>query len=81
MNSRKELKEVNVLSLDGGGSLGVMEAIILEDIMNAVTLLVNEPKTIQPWLTSKSFFETAEVRQSFSELLSNVQNPIQPHGK
>ena len=69
------------MSFDGGGSKGVMEMIILEDILNAATLLVSEPKTIEPWLTSKSFFETAEVRQSFSNLLSNVQKPIQPHGK
>ena len=74
-------KEVNVLSFDGGGSKGVMEAIILEDIMKAARLLVSEPKTIQPWLTSKSFFTTTEGRESFSNLLSNVQDPIQPHGE
>ena len=81
MNSRKKVKDINVLSFDGGGSKGVMEAIILEDIMNTATLLVKEPKTIQPWITSKSFFETTEERQTFSNLLSNVQDPIKPHGK
>ena len=81
MNSRKLVKDINVLSFDGGGSKGVMEAIILEDIMNTTTLLVKEPKTIERWVKSKSFFSTVEERQSFSNLLSNVENPIKPHGK
>ena len=78
MDSRKE---VNVLSFDGGGARGVMEMIILEDIMNTTTLLTTQPKSIQSLLTSKSFFQTVEERQSFSNLLSNVQAPIHPTGK
>ena len=78
MDSRKE---VNVLSFDGGGATGVMEMIILDDIMNTTTLLTTQPKSIQSLLTSKSFFQTVEERQSFSNLLSNVQAPIHPTGK
>ena len=78
MDSRKE---VNVLSFDGGGSRGVMEMIILEDIMNSATLLTTEPKKIEPWLASKSFFQMADERNSFCTLLSNVQEPIHPTSK
>ena len=37
--SNKEKKPYNILSLDGGGSRGVMEAVILKDLMSCLTLV------------------------------------------
>ena len=38
----------DILSLDGGGSRGVMELVILRDVMNTVTLLKDDPKLFIP---------------------------------
>ena len=35
--------KLNVLSIDGGGSRGVMEAMILDDLMRLVTLMIRNP--------------------------------------
>ena len=34
----------NILSFDGGGSLGLLEAQILQDVMNLATVLRDNPK-------------------------------------
>ena len=78
MNFREE---VNVLSFDGGGTLGVMEMVILQDIMNTATLLKTNPKVIQSFLTSETLFHKRQEKEAFSELLSTVKDPIQAHGK
>lgn len=78
MNFREE---VNVLSFDGGGTLGVMEMVILQDIMNTATLLKEDPKVIQRFLRSETVFHKRQEREAFSEVLSTVKDPIQAHGK
>ena len=78
MNFREE---VNVLSFDGGGTLGVMEMVILQDIMNTATLLKEDPKVIQRFLRSETVFHKRQEREAFSEVLSTVKEPIQAHGK
>ena len=71
-------KDLNILSFDGGGTLGVMEMVILEDIMNAATLLKTNPKAIQPFLASDTLFDLSAERESFSQLLSTVEDSIHP---
>ena len=43
---RERNKGFDVLSFDGGGTKGVMEAVIMKDIMNMATLLIRNPKLI-----------------------------------
>ena len=71
-------KDLNILSFDGGGTLGVMEMVILEDIMNTATLLKTNPKAIQPFLASDTLFDLSAERESFSQLLSTVEDSIHP---
>ena len=37
------MTEFDILSFDGGGSKGVMEMVLLQDVMNMVTLLTQNP--------------------------------------
>ena len=43
----KRNKGFDVLSFDGGGTKGVMEAAIMKDIMNMATILIKNPKSIE----------------------------------
>ena len=43
---RERNKGFDVLSFDGGGTKGVMEAVIMKDIMNMATILIRNPKSI-----------------------------------
>ena len=44
---RERNKGFDVLSFDGGGTKGVMEAVIMKDIMNMATILIKDPKSIE----------------------------------
>ena len=46
---RSRNKGFDILSFDGGGTLGVMEAMILKHIMNTVTILVNNQAEMKDW--------------------------------
>ena len=37
-------RKLNILSIDGGGSRGVMEAMLLDDVMRLVTLVKSNPQ-------------------------------------
>ena len=70
----------NVLSFDGGGSLGIMEAIILQDLMNMATTLRDHPQKILKILKNehKNLFAKPETRQRMAQLINEVSNPIHP---
>ena len=81
MTHRKKL--LNILSFDGGGALGVMEIIILQDIMNTATLLKTNPKAIEPFISSNTLFDSGDSEnpnstETFSKLLMTVEDPIHP---
>ena len=40
------MKEFHVLGIDGGGSKGLMEAIIIQDVMNAATVIAHNPDRV-----------------------------------
>jgi hypothetical protein len=42
----RKMKEFDILSFDGGGSKGAMEVAIIQDVMNAVTLICQDPKGV-----------------------------------
>ena len=41
-------RKLNILALDGGGSRGVMEAMILDDVMRLVTMMIYNPDRYLP---------------------------------
>jgi len=59
---------LNILSIDGGGGRGVMEAMILDDIMRMVTLMITEP---QPELAEIIETTNDEARKSLYQNPSN----------
>ena len=68
----QERMPYNILSLDGGGSRGVMEAVILKDVMAALTLVKRGE------LADMVNFDTEEARKRMREKLDGVEAPIHP---
>ena len=70
----------DILSFDGGGSKGVMEVVILKDIMNLATLIQEDPSKIMSKLSDpKGLFVSKDQRIEFAQLLDEgVPNPIHP---
>ena len=63
----------NILSLDGGGSRGVMEALILKDVMACLTLV--EKDELKADMVN---FTTKETRAKMREKLDSVRHPMHP---
>ena len=80
---RNRNKGFDVLSFDGGGTKGVMEAVIVKDIMNMATLLIRNPEKIKA-LCIKILKENPNVDdqpddlKKISELLEGVKSPVHP---
>ena len=73
------MKEFDILSFDGGGSKGVMEMVLLQDVMNTVTLLTQNPDKLFKMISQKDdLFTTATERCELADELKYVQNPIHP---
>ena len=41
-----KMKEFHILAIDGGGSKGLMEALIIQDVMRAATLILQNPTKV-----------------------------------
>ena len=82
MDNQKE-KDVHILSFDGGGTRGVMEVFILNDIMKTATILRDDPGRIQEIiLDSNGDFILADKEiKSMKEVVESVLNPIHPTGR
>ena len=75
------MKEFHILAIDGGGSKGLMEALILQDVMNATTVLKQNPDRVLEILQSgKEMFGLEEARQEFIKemLMVEDQKAIHP---
>ena len=58
-----KMREFDILSFDGGGSKGVMEMVLLQDVMNTVTLLTQNPDKLFKMIGQKDdLFTTATER-------------------
>ena len=74
------LAEIHVLSLDGGGSRGIMESIMLEHIMDLSTLMTKKPGKITQILRKGGFqLDAPEVGKKFQSLIELEKlSPIHP---
>ena len=74
------MREFDILSFDGGGSKGVMEMVILQDVMNTVTLLTRNPEKVLKLVSKndKNMFATSAERCQFANLIKDMENPIHP---
>ena len=77
---RNRNKGFDVLSFDGGGTKGVMEAVIVKDIMNMATLLIRNPEKIKDLcIKILEIQDPAEdVLKGIAELLKGVESPVHP---
>ena len=80
---RNRNKGFDVLSFDGGGTKGVMEAVIVKDIMNMATLLIENPEKIKD-LCIKILEENPDEDEqpndlkNIAKLLKGVESPVHP---
>ena len=70
-NIEKGQKELNILSLDGGGSRGIMESIMLGHIMNLATIIKENPSCVKEVIKANDWSEIYPV-------ISSHPNPIHP---
>ena len=73
----------------GGGARGIMELMILDDVMRAITLLTKEQDLLKNSPLGKflditkdqenqDIFKELQHRTEFKNLLENIRNPIHP---
>ena len=80
---RNRNKGFDVLSFDGGGTKGVMEAVIAKDIMSMATLLIRNPDKIKD-VCIKILKENPDEDdqpndlKKIAELLKGVESPVHP---
>ena len=67
----EDLKEIHVLSLDGGGSRGIMESIMLGHIMNLATIMKDNPGKIRD-------LDVMNLDQDTIEMIECQPNPLHP---
>jgi len=71
-------EEIHVLSLDGGGSRGIMESIMLGHIMDLSTLMTKKPSKIIEILDNFQL-DGPEVGKKFQSLIEREKlSPIHP---
>ena len=70
-NGEKRQIELNILSLDGGGSRGIMESIMLGHIMNLATIMKETPIYIKEVIKNNDWSEIYPV-------ISSHPNPTHP---
>ena len=70
--------EIHVLSLDGGGSSGIMESIMLGHVMDLSTLMMEKPSKITEILSNFEL-DDPEVGRQFQSLIEHENlSPIHP---
>ena len=80
---RNRNKGFDVLSFDGGGTKGVMEAVIVKDIMNMATLLIQNPEKIKDLCIkilekNPDEDELTDDLRKIAKLLEGVESPVHP---
>ena len=67
------VNEIHVLSLDGGGSRGLMEAVNLDHIMKLATAMKNDPERIENIIGGDQRMEQKETVDTIVEVISEVK--------
>ena len=70
--------EVYVLSFDGGGSRGIMEAIMLDHIMKIATLMRDQPEDILTLISEDGKLEKFETRENLKQMINHMLEPVHP---
>ena len=74
--SKNSRKNVHILSLDGGGSRGIMEVILLDHIMNLTTVMVKNPEHI---ITLLDKVNIPDMHSFTKYILNHIEgDPIHP---
>ncbi|XP_046840732.1 uncharacterized protein LOC124434856 isoform X1 [Xenia sp. Carnegie-2017] len=77
-------KRIDILSFDGGGSRGVMEVKILDDVLRLATIVLKTPETVKYLVKEENddkeenFLEDRAVRERLINDLRDVKDPIHP---
>ena len=68
----------NILSFDGGGSRGIMEVAVLDYVMRLVTILTQNPNSLEYLIEDGTFGVDQNKIQTLVAKISNVTDPIHP---
>lgn len=71
-------RNANILSFDGGGSRGIMEVAILEYVMRLVTILKQNPKSLEYLTEDGASALEQSKRQALVADIFNETDPIHP---
>ncbi|XP_046840312.1 uncharacterized protein LOC124434458 [Xenia sp. Carnegie-2017] len=77
-------KNIDILSFDGGGSRGVMEVKILDDVLRLATIVLRNPLTVHYLVNEecnerkKHFLENLVVRERLINDMNAVKDPLHP---
>ena len=74
-----QIKNVDILSFDGGGSRGIMEVSIMSDVMRLATILWRNPEKLTYLLGSKDVSTDIDTRKLLINDLAAVKSPIHPN--
>ena len=75
MVKHTEKPKINVLAFDGGGSRGVMEIMILDDIMRLYTIFKEQPEIFQSKFKTNDLILKKENLVEFNDLLRGQEFP------
>ncbi|XP_046840725.1 uncharacterized protein LOC124434846 isoform X1 [Xenia sp. Carnegie-2017] len=77
-------KRIDILSFDGGGSRGIMQLKILDDVLRLASIVLRNPETVEYLVNEESterkkhFLEDLAVRECLINNLKVVKDPIHP---
>ena len=79
--NKDEDRTYNILTFDSGGCLGILEAHMLQDVMNMATILRDSPKEVFKVIAKndrETLLAKPAARQKMAELIKEVKHPIHP---
>ena len=79
--NKDEDRTYNILTFDSGGCLGILEAYMLQDLMNMATILKDSPNKLFKVIVTndrETLLAKPAARQKMAELITEVKHPIHP---
>ncbi|XP_046841011.1 uncharacterized protein LOC124435104 [Xenia sp. Carnegie-2017] len=75
-------KTIDILSLDGGGSRGILELKILDDVLRLATIVLRNPDDVSCLVDNDEkevdFLKDSNVREFLIDFMDGVEDPIHP---
>ena len=77
--SSSDNSDINVLSFDGGGTRGIMEVMILDDIMKLYTIIKTEPQKLMNFVDSNTEQDDKIFKKENLEEFNTLLHKVNPN--